>query len=59
MDTPQPITHTQHRLSQDAYAALTKQLPSAAVDNEVSAHRAGFLLGIQHVLQKLREGFVV
>ena len=48
-----------HRLSTDAYEQLLKVLPGPAVDNDLSAHRAGFLLGIQHVLQKLREGFVV
>lgn len=57
MDKPQVAVV--HRLSQDAYDQLAKTVPGPAVDNEVSAHRAGYLLGIQHILQKLREGFVV
>lgn len=48
-----------HRLSPEAYAQLLKQCPMIAVTNDTSAHQAGFQLGVQHVLQKLREGFVV
>lgn len=48
-----------HRLSLEAYEQLVKALPGPAVDNDLSEHRAGFLLGIQFVLQRLREGFVV
>ena len=58
MSTPAQ-THEVHRLSQEAYNQLLKVVPGPAVDNELSSHRAGFLLGIQFILQKLREGFVV
>ncbi len=48
-----------HRLDSDQYAKLAKALPQLAVTNDTSAHQAGFQLGIQLVLQKLREGWVV
>lgn len=48
-----------NRLSLESYGALTRTLPVIAVNNETSAHQAGFQLGIQLVLQKLREGYVV
>jgi hypothetical protein len=48
-----------HRLDSDQYTKLAKSLPQLAVTNDTSAHQAGFQLGIQLVLQKLREGWVV
>ena len=48
-----------HRLSSDAYGQLSKQCPVIAVNNDTQQLQAGFQLGVQHVLQKLREGFVV
>ena len=54
------ITTTENqRLAPEAYAALCKQLPVIAVNNETGVLQAGFQLGVQAVLQKLREGFVV
>lgn len=52
-------TVTVHRLSEAAYDELVKKLPRPVVSNDTSAHNAGFLLGIQHVLQFLREGYVI
>jgi hypothetical protein len=48
-----------HRLSSEAYAQLTKLVPTIAVTNDTATLQAGYQLGIQLVLQKLREGFVV
>lgn len=48
-----------HRLSTEAYEQLVKQCPGIAVTNETATLQAGYQLGIQFVLGKLREGFVV
>ena len=53
----QPVE--KHRLSAEAYEQLAKQCPSIAVTNETATLQAGYQLGIQLVLGKLREGFVV
>lgn len=48
-----------HRLSREEYDKLTKGLPQGFVDSNTSPQQAGFLLGIQYVLAKLREGVVI
>lgn len=48
-----------HRLSPEAYASLVRQCPVIAVTNDTQPHQAGFQLGVQYVLQKLREGWVI
>lgn len=49
-----------HRLTLDQYAALEKAINvSPFVDGDTSTLQAGFQLGVQHVLSKLRTGFVV
>lgn len=53
-----PPPSTVIRLQADAYAQLSRQCSTIAVNNETSPLQAGFQLGVQHVLQKLREGFV-
>lgn len=47
------------RLDQDAYNQLVSSLPNPWVTETTSVLEAGQKLGIQLVLQKLREGFVV
>lgn len=47
------------RLNSEVYAALEKQLPQPYIDSTTSPQQVGYLLGIQAVLKKLREGFVV
>lgn len=47
------------RLNAEVYAALEKQLPQPHIDSSTSPQQAGFLLGVQAVLKKLREGYVV
>lgn len=59
MTSPTTPVKEVHRLSSEAYSQLCGKLPAIAVNNETSSHQAGFQLGIQLVLQKLREGFVV
>lgn len=49
-----------HRLSQESYGKLEKELPAMPfVTADTTAHQAGFLLGVQLVLAKLRTGYVV
>lgn len=48
-----------HRLSQEAYESLTKQLGGIGVGKDTTPLQAGYMLGVQDVLRKLREGFVV
>lgn len=50
-------THTQFRLDQDALDDLIKQLPRPIPATNTTEIQAGFLLGIQHVLDILRTGF--
>lgn len=50
------------RLSKDQYDKLVKDIGSVAIPFSGSAtteQQAGFMLGIQFVLLKLREGYVV
>lgn len=56
--TPLP-TQTFHRLSQTALGALTASLPPAMPSSNTTDIQAGFMLGIQHTLNLLRNGFVV
>ncbi len=49
-----------HRLSPDAYAQLCNQLQGKGQPVMTKEPlEAAYLLGMQHVLQKLREGFVL
>lgn len=50
-------TKVVHRLSAEAYAQLEKQLPQPTAPNDGT--RAAYQLGVQYVLQVLRQGFVV
>jgi histidinol phosphatase-like enzyme len=47
------------RLSQAAYKQLEDSLQGPQVGDKTTDLQAGFQLGIQHVLAKLRNGFVV
>jgi hypothetical protein len=47
-----------HRLSEEVFQQLVKKFPPPMVNNETSAHHAGYLLGIQQVLKVIREGIV-
>lgn len=50
------------RLSRDQYQKLVHSLGGMAVPfsgNQTTEQQAGFMLGIQYVLQKLRDGFVI
>ena len=58
MTTPTQIK-TIVRLNTAVYDNLVRQLPKVVVTSATTAHEAGFLLGVQAVLQKLREGYVV
>ena len=47
------------RLDQEAYTQLSKQLGGIGVGQDTTPLQAGYMLGVQEVLRKLREGFVI
>lgn len=47
------------RLAPDEYRQLARKFPDPVVTENTTAHQAGYLLGVQAVLQKLREGYVI
>lgn len=55
-DTP---TREVIRLTPEQYAALEKSLPGPMAQPTAAEHYVGMLLGVQLVLQKLRQGFTV
>lgn len=55
---PAPPIAVVHKLEPGAYQALVKLCPKIIVGNNTTAHEAGMMLGVQLVLEKLREGFV-
>lgn len=48
-----------HRLSQEAYDELERKLQPLITTNNTTGIEAGFLLGQQSVMEKLRKGYVV
>lgn len=47
------------RLDAEAYQALVKNFPPPTVTTATTDLQAGFQLGVQAVLEKLRHGFVI
>lgn len=47
------------RLTQDVYLKFEQQLGQPVVTQATTELQAGYMLGIQHALKLLREGFVV
>jgi len=43
----------------DQYKKLEAQLPAPIPSGQTTDIQAGFLLGVQHVLKMLREGFTI
>lgn len=56
-EIPTPRDYDIQRLTQEAYKQLTAQLPK--LGNPKDGIEAAFLLGVQTVLTKLRDGFTV
>lgn len=52
-----PVVKQVTRLMPHVYRLLEKECPRAFANETTSETQAGFLLGVQFVLQKLREGF--
>jgi thioredoxin-related protein len=52
------VTKEVVRLREDVYNTLVKQCPSIVVDDKTGTHYAGYMLGVQFVLNKLRQGIV-
>lgn len=46
------------RLREDVYKELESQCPRPVVNQQTTELMAGFQLGVAHVLEKLRAGFV-
>lgn len=59
MSNPKPDTEVVIRLQQDVYKQLEDSLPAPVVSANTTDQQVSFALGIQYVLKKLREGFVV
>ena len=47
------------RLNPDMYDKLEKSLPQPACSTDATPQQVGYLLGIQHVLRVLRQGWIV
>ena len=61
-DQDKPAMQEFARMRPDVYDSLVKSLGSAAtimVDDRTSALRTSYLLGVQLVLTKLREGYAL
>lgn len=54
-----PPAKTVYRLERGQYNELVKKLPLPVPSDNTTDIQAGYLLGVQHVLAKLREGFTV
>jgi len=48
-----------YRLSTSVYESLERQLPKPMVSKDTTEQQVGYLLGIQHVLGILRQGFTI
>ena len=59
MANPKPTEDVIVRLQPDVYRQLEESLPAPAVTTQTTDLQAVYALGIQAVLKKLREGFVV
>lgn len=58
MEQPPKITEVVV-LNKDIYKKLEDQLPAPAPTGTTTEIQAGYMLGVQYVLKKLREGFVI
>lgn len=56
---PEPKVTEVVILNKDIYKKLEEQLPAPAPTGTTTDIQAGYLLGVQYVLKKLREGFVI
>ena len=57
--TNQTLPLEVHRLSDAVYKDIEKKFSRPIVSSQTTAHEAGYQLGIQAILQALREGYVV
>jgi len=54
-----PNVREVHRLSLESYRKLERELSSPVMGKDTTPQQTGYLLGIQHVLQKLRDGYTI
>jgi Cu/Ag efflux pump CusA len=59
MANPKPNEEVIIRLQPDVYKQLEDSLPAPVISTTTTDQQVSFALGIQYVLKKLREGFVV
>lgn len=48
-----------HRLTKESYEQLEKQVSNAGVNSQTTPTEAAFKLGVQYVLQQVRQGWVI
>lgn len=53
-----PVVQQIFRLTPQVYADLEKQVARFDVRSDTSPQEVGFMLGVQFVLRKLRDGYV-
>jgi hypothetical protein len=57
-DTPVTAEAVMVKLSEGQYKALVRMCPQPVLNPDSNANAAAFALGVQFVLQRLRDGFV-
>lgn len=58
MSTGQAI-QVVHRLTKESYEQLEKQVSNVGVNSQTTPTEAAFKLGVQYVLQQIRQGWVI
>lgn len=56
---PEITQRTVTRLSENDYAQLKRKLPPTVVTADTTPTQAAWLLGVAHVLELLKDGYVV
>ena len=57
-DSPEPVTEIFSRMNYEVYEYFERTISNTSVASSTTDLEAGFKLGVQHVLAKLRNGYV-
>lgn len=57
-DSPEPVTEVFSRMNYEVYEYFERTVSNTSVASSTTDLEAGFKLGVQHVLAKLRNGYV-
>lgn len=57
-DSPEPVTEIFSRMNYEVYEYFERTVSNTSVASSTTDLEAGFKLGVQHVLAKLRNGYV-